>query len=383
MAGEINRNFGEPIQREVGQISYNIADYRRNNAFEGRIRDGRKALIKIYSVGTPIKKIRELNTLLYLLQVERHYGIIQYICYEQDLYHTYIVFEYCLATLKTAVMEGMFGFDNISIADMQMYFLQLASGISFLHENGIQHCNIKPENILCRKICSLVISNFEWSQRDSNDRASYESHDILCLGYVFYFMLTREEVTGENLVRDPVPVDVGAKLHGCFNQQEQHIASMATDLVSKMIDSNQMKAYEIREQPFLWRNEARKNFFRKIGNLVQDKKHPITEELERNRSKIFNGDWMSRLDSVVQSDVRGFKDAKTELRGLLRVIRNKIEHFEKIEKPELRQIYLGSSNGVVEYYMRCFPELLLYTYSIYREKEDIEFIENFGNIDLL
>ena len=400
MAGEINRNFSKPIQEsnplEVGQISYNIDDYtnRHNDAFVGRLKDGRKALIKIYPVVKPIEEIRELIMLLYLLRLAPpHHGIIQYICCEQDLRHTYLAFEYCVDNLKTAVLAGMLRCANIEYIRIpdQQYFLQLASAISFLHRHDIQHCNINPENILCRIKCtgrSLVISNFEWSQRDSNDRATYESRDILCLGYVFYFMLTREEVTGENLVRDPVSVDVGAKLLGCFNQQEQHIASMATDLVSKMIDSNHIKAYEIEGQPFLWENEARKDFFRTIGNLVEDKVDPNIEsfkkELQKGASKIFSEDWMSRLDSDVQSDLKGFKDMKKELCGLLRVIRNKIVHFEKIKKLELRKIYLGSSDGVVEYYMRRFPELLPYTYSIYRKIMPAkEFKANVDIINLL
>lgn len=412
LAGEINQNLGTPIQEsnplevpessypravEVGQISYNMADYinRHNNAFEGRLKDRRKALIKMYSLDIPIEEIRELNMLLYLLRLASpHHGIIQYICYEQDLRHTYLVFEYCEDNLKTAVLKGMLRCANInyiSIPDQQ-YFLQLASAISFLHRDdiNIQHCNINPENILCREKdtgLSLVISNFEWSQRN-NDRASYESRDILCLGYVFYFMLTREEVTGENLVRDPVSLDVGAKLRRRFNQQDQHIASMATDLVSKMIDSNQIKAYEIKGQPFLWRNEKRKDFLRKIGNLVQDKDDPniilFKKQLEDGASKIFDEDWMSILDPDVQSDLKGFKGMKKELCGLLRVIRNKIEHFEKIKNPELRNVYLGSSDGVVKYYMMRFPQLLPCTYSIYQKIMPIkEFKANVDNIDLL
>ena len=83
-----------------------------------------------------------------------------------DTIFTYVAFERCVENLKTSVTEGKFGFDNISIAKQKIYFLQLASGISFLHENGIQHGNVLPQNILCKETCSgisLVISNFKWT----------------------------------------------------------------------------------------------------------------------------------------------------------------------------------------------------------------------------
>ena len=59
-------------------------------------------------------------------------------------------------------------------------------------------------------------------------------------------------------------------------------------------------------------------------------------------------------------------EQKTQLCGLLRVIRNKIEHFQKLGQ-ELKTIYNGSPEGVIYYYNNCFPKLLIYTYRALQE----------------
>ena len=364
--------------RKVGQIIYNVKNINwHGNTFEGMLRDGRKALIKIYPVNIPISAIEELNMHFYLSDLDRpHRNIIQYICFEQDTRFTYVAFEHCVGDLVTAVMKGELGFG----VDQRKYFVQLASAISFLHENGIQHCNISPQNILCKKTLnglSLVISDFKRHRRDTNcgdDRIGRRSRseDMFRLGYVFYFMLTREKLLGKKRsILDPEYFQSALHRHFC---EEQHIASMATNLVFKMIcpnPLNRIKAHELKEQPFLWSNKKRMRFFRRIGNLMQDKDDPnvirFKKELEKGASKIFVGNWMNKLDRVVQSDLKGFKSAKKEVCGLLRVIRNKIEHFEDIRSLELREIYSDSPDGVVEYYMKCFPDLVPYAHSILEE----------------
>ena len=83
--------------------------------------------------------------------------------------------------------------------------------------------------------------------------------------------------------------------------------------------------------------------------------------LESGAATVFVGSWMDQLDSSVKSDVDGFKKQREKLYGLLRVVRNKIRHFEKLGI-ELRKIYFGSREGVVQYYMNHFPKLLSFTY---------------------
>jgi serine/threonine protein kinase len=424
--------IGERIQNRtnsylvvVGQITCNIRAYitRYRNTVKGKLKDGRKALIKIYPKYIPIKQLIELDMLLYLsVKARPHPNIIQFLLWEQDKKLTYVAFEHCMGNLMTAVMKGKLEVTNIE--EQRNYFRQLTSGISFLHENGIQHCKIRPENILCKTTgagLSLVISNFKWSHESNleletlsevkptfnkqtqdviSDRFPNGYHmfvncdgkwdapeqhyskqsrsgaeDIFSLGCVFYFMLTREnpfeKISNVLSYSDNITlcnVSLSA-LHEHF-VEEDHLASLTENLIFKMIcpiPSSRLKAGMIEIQPCLWTNEDMKNFFRRLGNLMQDNDDPTVvrfkKELEKNASKVFDGNWMDELDPAVKNDLKCFKNMKKEVCGLLRAIRNKIEHFEKIRNPELREIY-RSPAGVAEYYMKRFTELVPYTFDI-------------------
>lgn len=61
---------------------------------------------------------------------------------------------------------------------------------------------------------------------------------------------------------------------------------------------------------------------------------------------------------------RGLKSR--EICGLLRVVRNKVVHFRHLGE-ELKAMYGGSPEGVVQYYNEHFPKLLAYVYSTEEE----------------
>lgn len=70
---------------------------------------------------------------------------------------------------------------------------------------------------------------------------------------------------------------------------------------------------------------------------------------------------MKELHKSVRSDCKGHKEQKEKVCGVLRVIRNKVQHFEDLG-PKLRNIFFGTHEGVVKYFVNCFPKLLLHTY---------------------
>ena len=117
-----------------------------------------------------------------------------------------------------------------------------------------------------------------------------------------------------------------------------------------------------------WDTEQQKRFFHQMGNYMENKQDSkcLVERLEQSSSDVFQDSWMDVLDAAVKRDVKGFKEQKTQLCGLLRVIRNKIEHFQKLGQ-ELKTIYNGSPEGVIYYYNNCFPKLLIYTYRALQE----------------
>ena len=396
----------------VGQIRFPLNIKSNRKSFEGTMKDHRKVWVKTYPSNIPIDEIKEFSMHLHLIRRDRlQSNIIQYLCFEQDQKITYLVFELCQDDLMTAVMNGRLQLSNP--IDQQKYFKQLSSAVAFLHEHNVVHCNISPQNVLLKITStdlSLVIYNFKWSNfKESSaipkglkltfdrvkwierwiapeialcDEVCYSTAvDVFSLGCVFYFMMTRkhpfDEIPDEvSSINDIILSQVSlAALYRHFGEKRD-LASIAINLVSRMIclnPSTRIKAYEVEEQPFHWTWEKVITYFRIVGNLVQDKDNPsiirFKKELEKGAWKIVDGKWMDRLDPVVRSDLKGFKGVAKELCGLLRAIRNKIEHFEKIRNKELREIYSHSPYGVVAYYTKRFPELVAYSYSVFEESD--------------
>lgn len=122
--------------------------------------------------------------------------------------------------------------------------------------------------------------------------------------------------------------------------------------------------------PFFWNTREMEDFYHQIGNLLENPEYSkcLVHQLEQNSSDVIRGDWMACLDKAVKGDLRGFKHRKTQVCGLLRVIRNKTEHFAKL-RPEVRCIY-SRAGGVVPYYSKHFPKLLPHTYSAWLQVRD-------------
>ena len=133
-----------------------------------------------------------------------------------------------------------------------------------------------------------------------------------------------------------------------------------------MIAQNASKrpdAGSILKHPLFWEDSEMEAFYHQMGNYMEDMKsqsvQQLKKNLEHNATTVFQGNWKDRLDKIVRSDVKRFKEDK--ISGLLRVVRNKIEHYGCLRE-ELQAVYLNSPKGVVKYYNGRFPKLLIYTF---------------------
>ena len=151
-------------------------------------------------------------------------------------------------------------------------------------------------------------------------------------------------------------------------QGSLHMAAIAEDLLREMIcfsSNERIKASELLNHPLMWNSKQMMTFFHDIGRCIEGARSidpdivTFKELLESGADTVFVGSWMDQLDRPVRKDVKGYK--KEELCALLRVVRNKIEHFEKLRK-ELREFYFGHPEGVAKYYLNRFPKLLSFTY---------------------
>ena len=294
--------------------------------------------------------------------------------------------------------------------EFQDFISQLTSGICYLHENGIQHRDIKPQNILWKKTgtgiksIKLIISDFDLSQFNEEqsqhnvrcgtkgwcppelwDRGprSY-AVDIFPLGCVFYFILTRGlhpfgEITnlveGQDNINSPT---YNASLAELYEHHDEHHASMAEDLIRRMIchsAKDRITACKIMKHPYVLRKKEMQNFLCMIGRYFDGKDDPnvldFQENLEKNSHIVFDGKWLDKLDTKVRSYLRRYKNGGNDkICCLLMTVYNHTKHFRRISEA-LRKIYMGHEFGVVDYYIRLFPKLVTYTYDVL-EKSKIE-----------
>jgi serine/threonine protein kinase len=362
----------------------------------GLIKDKRVAAIKIYR---KIEVREELSIFLHLAEQARpHPNIIRYIWVEHNTGFTYLALELCEGNLTTAFTK----FNRFDIVELQNYILQLTSAVSFLHEKNIQHRDIKPRNILWKNTngkIALILSDFDLSKL-SEEPSSHKvkcgtegwsapelwgqetrstAVDIFSLGCVFHFILTGGHPFGEILHLKGCQDNIMSREYEptfaeLYEHHSAHQASMAEDLIRRMICSNaadRIQSQKIKEHPFLWSKMEMRNFFIRLGNYVKDKDNSnvssFKKKLEEDASAVFDGNWLQKLHPVARRDVKDYEGDK--ICSLLQVIRNKIEHFEQIRNKELRKIYSRSADGVVEYYMERFPKLVPYTYRILEMSE--------------
>lgn len=386
---------------QIGQIEFNVRDVLGQSGcvYKGRLKDGREAAIKKYSKVNC--KCKELEILLRMSQEgPPHSNVVQYFCVEYSSNFTYLALELCHGNLMTALNENREQF-AVYLKPINC-FSQIASGLNYLHGIGIQHRDIKPQNILWKKTGSdlrFVISDFDlgyitedeslhkpkygslgwcapelWNLQDRTDAV-----DIFSLGCVFYFVLTRGEKHPfgsvsdmENCQRAIISQDYHFSLSGLQDsyQGSMHMSAIAEDLLREMIcfsPNKRIKASELLNHPLMWNSKQMMTFFHDIGRCIEGARSidpdivTFKEMLESGAGTVFVGSWMDQLDPPVKSDVDGFKKQREQLCGLLRVVRNKIEHFEKFRK-ELREFYFGSPEGVAKYYLNHFPKLLSFTY---------------------
>ncbi|KAM3131009.1 Cyclin-dependent kinase 13 [Paramecium bursaria] len=114
--------------------------------------------------GFPKTALREIN----LLKTFNHPNIVQFQEVVMRNSATYIVLEYVEHDL--ASLKGLISFQEHHLVEIMR---QILKGIVYLHERGVYHRDLKPNNILygnCIKICDFGLSNEYNPQRPQTKR---------------------------------------------------------------------------------------------------------------------------------------------------------------------------------------------------------------------
>ena len=344
-----------------------------------------------------------------LLQESDHHGnIIRYFCKEKNGEFLYIALEYCEAsledlyefattpadparsTLSRDLRRSGRELQELRKAMLEKVILRdLVIGVRHLHALNIVHRDLKPQNILVSRQRKVLISDFGLCKKLEGGRASYNTSapgtvgwtapealqvhrakrltpkvDVFSLGCLFYYVITGgRHPFGSLHLRQANIVQGRSDLSALDNDM------IAVDLISRMIaqrPEDRPDAQEILAHPFFWDDKRRLNFLHEASDKleIEGKTSPPVLLLEAGALEVIGNNWCTRIDKVFLDSLGKFrKYQESSIRDLMRLIRNKKNHYEDLPE-DVRQLLGPLPSGFLDYFSSRFPRLFLHTYRV-------------------
>lgn len=268
----------------------------------------------------------------------------------------------------------------------------MVAGLEHLHELGIIHRDLKPQNVLITKQKSVCakLSDMGISKRLLKDMSSLGHHatgcgssgwqapeqllhgrqtravDLFSLGCVLFFCLTGgRHPFGDRFERDVNIVK---------NQMDLFLVECipeAVDLISRLLNPNpdlRPRASEVLQHPLFWSSEARLSFLRDTSDRVEledrETHSDLLEALESTAPLALGAKWDEKLDPAFITNIGQYRRYKYDsVRDLLRVMRNKLNHYRELPK-EIQELIGSVPEGFDNYFASRFPRLLTEVYRV-------------------
>ncbi|CAI9270320.1 unnamed protein product [Lactuca saligna] len=385
------------------------------------IYDGRavavKRIVKVHH-DVALKEIQNL------IVSDQHPNIVRWHGVEYDQDFVYIALERCVCSLHDLIL--LHGDSSVELQSTMEVFKDLklwkpngypspvmlkvmrdiVTGLAHLHELGIIHRDLKPQNVLIRKDTSISakVSDMGISKRLSDNKSSltktttgYGSSgwqapeqlknerqtravDLFSFGCLLFFCITGgRHPFGDMLERDINIVNDRKDLFLVDNIPE------AFHLISHLLHPDPQfrpKAAEVYNHPLFWDAETRLSFLRDASDRVEledrETNSNLLKSLEATGPQALGGKWDEKLDNTLLTDIGRYRKYKYDsVRDLLRVIRNKLNHYRELPK-ELQSVLGVVPTGFEGYFNSRFPRLVMEVYKVLKEYcGDEEFLHKY------
>ncbi|KAI3797162.1 hypothetical protein L1987_32415 [Smallanthus sonchifolius] len=366
-----------------------------------------KRIVKLHH-DVALKEIQNLIVSDHHPNIVRWYGVE----YDQDF--VYIALERCICSLHDLILSQTTSTVQLQLTmevfkDFKLWkpngypspellkvMRDTVTGLAHLHELGIIHRDLKPQNVLIRKdsssmsakvsdmgiskrlpadMCCLTksatgygSSGWQAPEQLRNERQT-RAVDLFSFGCLLFFCITGgRHPFGDMLERDLNIVNDRKDLFLVDNIPE------AFHLISNLLHPDpdfRPKAAEVIHHPLFWDPEMRLSFLRDASDRVELEDRETDSDLLKALENIgtvgLGGKWDEKLDNILLSDIGRYRKYKYDsVRDLLRVIRNKLNHYRELPK-EIRDVLGPVPTGFESYFSSRFPKLVMEVYKVLQQ----------------
>ncbi|KAL9811359.1 putative serine/threonine-protein kinase/endoribonuclease IRE1b IRE1 family [Arabidopsis thaliana] len=359
--------------------------------------------------------------ILNLMASDKHSNIVRWYGVDQDEHFIYISLELCACSLNdliyasSALLENPMASNSIHSIQINPIFengkgvelwkenghpspvllklmRDIVAGLVHLHDIGIVHRDLKPQNVLivknssvCAKLSDMGISKrlpadtsaltrnstgsgssgWQAPEQLRNERQT-RAVDLFSLGCVLFFCMTGgKHPYGDNYERDVNVLNDQKDLFLIESLPEA--VHLLTGLLNP--DPNlRPRAQDVMHHPLFWNSDMRLSFLRDASDRVElenrEEGSQLLAALESTAAVTLNGRWDEKLDSIFLDNIGRYRRYKFDsIRDLLRVIRNKLNHYRELPK-ELQELLGSVPEGFERYFSSRFPKLLIQVYTV-------------------
>lgn len=353
------------------QVSSNVLGVGSHGTivYEGKMMPGeRKVAVKRLLRQFYESARKEISLLVELDEASPH--VVRYFAMEEDSEFIYLALELCAYSLAECITGRLPPVPPTEYSKgppppfTSRALRQLLQGLADLHRVGVVHRDVKPQNVLITRsntgVGDVKLADVGLALRLAENRSSYtavtnagggigttgwrapevlsggrqtKAVDIFAVGCMVSSILTG----GDHPFGKPIFGRDGNIASGKPSLETLDSLDLpeAADIVRKMISTSSADrptAEEALQHPFFWTDATKLSFLVDISDRLYDLRHNAvryTENLDRyGLARRYCSDWQILMDMDLLSSLG--RDYENTASGLLRVIRNKRNHYSEL-----------------------------------------------------